>query len=262
MSVALDDIVRAIETIAPPCLAYDWDNTGLLLRCAGRVHNVLIALDVTQTVIDEAVAFDCDMILCHHPLIFTPVTSLSCNITTDALLMRLIKSGVSLYAAHTSYDRAKGGINDGLAEKLGLCRIETVSGCGEDLMRTGHLTEPCGKEPFLDRVKQALGIKTLKISGTSCDIIDKVAVIGGSGGEFVTAAKTHGAQALITGEAKHHHFIDARFQGLLLVEAGHFATEIGFTHDVFISLQSCLNELQLDLGLRKANCEKAPYEYC
>lgn len=261
MPVAIDDFVRIIEKAAPQSLALDWDNMGLLVRCDDKIRRVLIALDVTHAVIDEAIENNCDMILAHHPVIFEPIKSISCKDTQGSFLMRLIKEGISLYAAHTSYDIAKGGINDILCQKLGLTGIETVKIDEIDFLRTGYLTQACDKEKLVNHVKKAFGIKCLKISQINCGIIDKVAVVGGSGGDFIISAKKAGAKVLITGEAKHHHYIEAEAQGVLLIEAGHFNTERYFTQEIFLSLQSCLNDVQLPLDLRKAKFEKAPYEY-
>lgn len=261
MPVGIDHVVTMIESIAPRELAYDWDNSGLLLRCGNTVRSMLITLDVTQAVVDEAIASKCDMILAHHPAIFEPMRALSVDRPADALIMRLIKSGISLYAAHTSYDRAPGGMNDVLAQRLGLCDIAVVGGSGEELMRTGYLSQPMSRTAFLDHIKKALGIKYLKTSRCVCDTISGVAVVGGSGGSFLAAAKEAGVDALITGEAKHHHFIEAESMGVLLAEAGHYDTERWFVDDVFMSLQARVNEVQLDLGLKKAVAETTPYVY-
>jgi dinuclear metal center YbgI/SA1388 family protein len=261
VSVAMDDFVRIVETVAPRSLAYEWDNSGLLLRLSDHVYSVLLTLDVTQATVDEAAELGCDMILTHHPTIFAPIKYLNYHQTTDALMISLVKAGISLYAAHTSYDRANGGMGDILSKQLGLYGIETVSDDGEDLMRTGFLPLPCGKDELADHIKTALGIRQLRISKTNCDTIHKLAVVGGSGGDFIAAAKKAGAKALITGEAKHHHFLEAAAQGVLLAEAGHFDTERYFVDAIFISLQSCLNEVQLSLDLKKSKCMQAPYEY-
>lgn len=261
MSAAMNDIVKAIETIAPPELAYEWDNTGLLLRCGDDVNRVLITLDVTDAVVGEAENRRCDMILSHHPLLFEAVKRFDCRRTKDAVLIRLIRSGISLYSAHTSFDRASGGINDALAERLGLGGVEVLPGFGEGLVRTGRFEKPLDIEEVTNRVKRALGIAALKVSQTDIAAIERVAVVGGSGGDFIAAAKKAGAQALITGEAKHHHFLDAQAQGVLLVEAGHFDTERCFVEQVFMSLQSRLDELQLNVELLKANSVQSPYKY-
>ena len=94
MSVAIEEVVSIIEELAPKDLAFDWDNTGLAVRCSDSVSNLLIALDATQEVIDEAVARGCDMILSHHPLLMPPLESLSANKYVDSLVMSLVKNDI------------------------------------------------------------------------------------------------------------------------------------------------------------------------
>jgi dinuclear metal center YbgI/SA1388 family protein len=175
--------------------------------------------------------------------------------------MALIRANISLYAAHTTFDRAQGGINDALAQSLGLIGVSTASGAGEGLMRVGELAQALDRAEMIAHVKKALALSAVRVSVTDCGLISRVAVVSGSGGDFVAAAKSAGAQALITGEVKHHHFIEAAQVGLLLVEAGHFHTECAFADLLYMSLQSSLNEVQLDLGLIKAENDKAPNAY-
>jgi GTP cyclohydrolase I len=260
MSVDIDVLVSAIEEFAPPGLAYEWDNTGLLLRCADKVSRALVTLDVTGNVIDEAEKKGCDIIFSHHPLIFQPIRKLSFSKTPDSLIMRLMQKGISLYSAHTSFDKAAGGMGDVLAKKLELKRIEAVPYKGDDLMRTGFLKKPLSREQLIDYVKRAFEIKYLQASLNSIGLIEKVAVVGGSGGDFIEAAIESGAQAFITGEAKYGCFLEADEMGLLLLAAGHFETECIFIEEAFMSLQSRLNELQLNLDLIKAESAHAPYE--
>ncbi len=261
MPVKTDDLISVIESIAPPSLAYEWDNSGMQIRCSDEINRVLIAFDVTTEIAAEAKEKSCDMIVSHHPLFFESLKSMDCGNATHATAMQLIKHGISVYSAHTPYDRAEGGIGDALASRLGLEAICTVSGGGEGLMRTGILSRPMRKGEFLEYIKKTLNVKTLRVSKSDIDTVKKAAVIGGSGGGFSTVAKNAGAQALVTGEAKHHHFIEAVETGVLLVEAGHFETERHFTPEVFISLQSRINALQLDVEIIKAQSVHPLYEY-
>ena len=157
MSAAIKEVVSMIESIAPPQLAYDWDNSGLLIKCSDRVSRMLITLDVTPLTVEEAVQNGCDMILSHHPLIFSEIRTLSIDEYTDAIVMQLVKHGISLYSSHTSFDRARGGLNDILAEKLGLTDIETIQGPGEGLMRIGRLKKHNSRDELIDTVKRTLG---------------------------------------------------------------------------------------------------------
>ncbi len=260
MAVAIEDVVAMIEALAPKELAFEWDNTGLAVRCSDTVSTLLIALDATNEVIDEAVEIGADMILSHHPLLMPPIESLSAKKYVESLVMRLVKNGISLYCAHTSYDKAAGGINDILAAKLRLKDVTVVGGDGEDLMRVGKMSVPCIASELFDYVKQALGVSRLKVSDVSVGQIRKVAVVGGSGGDLVQAAKNAGAQALITGEAKHSHHLVAKGIGVMLIEAGHFETEQFFVEEIFCGLQARANEVQLHLGLKKAKSVGAPYK--
>lgn len=258
MSVTMDEFVNLVEEIAPRSLAYEWDNTGLLLRCGDSVSNVMICLDVTKAIADEAAERGCDTILSHHPLLFSPVKSLDCAQANEGVLMQLVKNGISLYAAHTSFDLALGGVNDVLAELLGLTEVQTAGEGG--IMRIGSLPQPCSKAALIARVKSVLGIEHVRLTRGFEGEISRVAVVGGSGGEYAAAAKKAGAQALLTGEAKHHHWIEAASIGMLIIEAGHFDTERCFADAIFGRLQARANALQLQLGFKKAECMQAPCE--
>lgn len=258
MSAAMKDVIDLIEYVAPRELQYDWDNSGLIVKCSDSVDNILIALDVTEEVIEEAIESGCDMILTHHPLIFTAIKSLSKDEYPSSLVMELIKNNISLYSAHTSYDRAQGGMNDMLAQMLGLTNLKTVGGIGEDLMRIGEFETAVSANELAQIVKDKLEC-VVKISDDKCANIKTVAVIGGSGADFVYAAKQQGADALVTGEAKHNNLLEAKDLGILLVDAGHYGTEQIFANNIFSGLQSRLDEVQLHLGFKIASSVCAPY---
>lgn len=261
MPVKVNELINVIESIAPPELAYEWDNSGVQIACSEEISGVLVTLDITAETVSEAKQKNCDMIVSHHPLFFESVRSIDYNYPGHAVAIELIKYGISVYSAHTSYDRAAGGVGDILALKLGLEDIIAEPCGGEGLMRTGTLSKAMGKGEFIEHIKRALTVKTLRVSKTEVGTIKNVAVVGGSGGNFNRAAKDAGAQALVTGEAKHHHFIEAAANGVLLVEAGHFETERYFADEVFMSLQSRVNALQLDVKVIKADSVHPLYEY-
>lgn len=258
MSVTMDEFVNLVEEIAPRSLAYDWDNTGLLLRCSDTVNNVLVCLDVTPEIADEAVSCGCDIILAHHPLLFTPVKSLDFAHATQGVLMQLVRNGISLYAAHTSFDIAPGGMGEALAELLGLTEVQTAG--EEGLIRIGSLPEPSAGAELVEYVKKSLGIPHVRVSSGFEAKISRVAVVGGSGGEYAAEAYRAGARALVTGEVRHHQWIEARALGIFIIEAGHYDTERCFVDAIFGRLQSRANALQLHLGLKRAECMQAPYE--
>lgn len=259
MAVAIEKFVELIESVAPKELALDWDNSGLLIKCKETINSVLITLDVTPEIMKEAVERGCDMILSHHPLIFSAMKKIDNDDCTGALVMEFIRNGISLYCAHTSFDRARGGMGDALAEKLGLCDTKAPQGSEDDYMRVGKLKESLSGKEFAEVVKQRLECSILKVSDENFGAVENVAVAGGSGGELLAQAKKMGAEALVTGEAKHHQYLEARGLEILLIEAGHFETEQLFAKQIFSSLQSRLNEVQLHLDLKTAKHVSAPY---
>lgn len=256
--MTMEQFVALVEEAAPRGLAYDWDNTGLLLRCGDTVSRALVCLDATDAVAEEAISRGCDMILAHHPLLFTAVKSLDVAQPVQGVAMKLIRHGISLYAAHTSFDIAEGGVNDALAALL---KLTDVLPAGEEgLMRVGALPQGCTASEFTDRVKAALGVSRVRVSAGFEGEILRVALVGGSGGEYVPQAKKAGAQALLTGEVKHHHWLEAQSLGVCLVEAGHFETERCFVDTIFRRLQSRSNALQYPVDLVKAECMQVPCE--
>ncbi len=259
MSAAIKEVVSIIESIAPLQQAYEWDNSGLQIKCSERVNNILITLDVTPQTVAEAIENDCDMILSHHPLIFSAMKSVDIDEYTDSIVMQLIKNGISLYCAHTSFDRTPGGLNDVLAQELGLADIETIEGAGEGLLRIGRLEKRLSVSELAGRVKETLSCSHVILTDVDPGGIEMVGVIGGSGGDFAAAAKKHGAQALITGEAKHSHHLEAKGLGILIVEAGHYTTEKLFSKVLLSGLQLGIDEVQLHLGLKSSDQSGAPY---
>ena len=259
MSAAIKEVVSIIESIAPLQNAYEWDNSGLQIKCSERVSNILITLDVTPHTVKEAIENGCDMILSHHPLIFAAMKSADMDKYTDSIAMQLIKNDISLYCAHTSFDRAQGGLNDALAQSLGLLDIVTIEEQGEGLLRIGRLEKLLNPKELAGRVKEALSCRYVCLTDVDPGKIEMVGVIGGSGGDFAAAAKEHGAQALITGEAKHSHHLEAKGLGILIVEAGHYDTEKLFSKVLLSGLQLRIDEVQLHLGLKLSKQSGAPY---
>ncbi len=259
MSAAIKEVVSIIESIAPLRDAYEWDNSGLQIKCAERVNNMLITLDVTPQTVAEAKENGCDMILSHHPLIFDEMKSVDIDAYTDSIVMQLIKNDISLYCAHTSFDRAQGGLNDELAQSLGLLDIETIQEQGEGVLRIGRLEKFLSAAELADRVKETLLCSHVCLTDVDPGKIEMVGVVGGSGGDFAAAAKVHGAQALITGEAKHSHHLEAKGLGILIVEAGHYDTEKLFSKVLLSGLQLRIDEVQLHLGLKLSKQSGAPY---
>lgn len=209
-----------INSFAPFDTQEDFDNAGFLVGDGERnVTRALIALDATKEVIQQAIELKAELIITHHPIIFHPLKKLM----ADSPVYLLAQHGISVISAHTNLDKAKGGVNDVLAEKLGLQQVSLLEG-GEEMGRIGELSHPMEPDSFAQYVKQALDANGLRYTVGNRPV-QKVAVLGGGGDFALYPAMEAGADALVTGEAKHHILLDAHSSGFTFVDAGHFDTE-------------------------------------
>ena len=197
-----------------------YDNSGLLVgHPSNEVTGIHFALDVTNNVIDEAIAHGANLIVTHHPMMFSPIKRLVETDYQARLLCRLIREGISLISAHTNLDQAAGGINDVLAQRIGLTDIQ-----GEGFVRVGTLPSPMTAGELAASISAALG-DVVRVMGDASARVEKVGMCSGSGADEWPAAAAMGAQAFLTGEAKHHIALEAADRGVVLLEAGHHATE-------------------------------------
>lgn len=230
----LQQICRFMEQWAPPALAEEWDNPGLLVDAGSLVRRVLVTLDITSAVVEEAHRLGCQLVVSHHPVIFKPVRRLQ---SADAAFL-LARYGISALCAHTNLDAAEGGVNDVLAGLLELEDVQPLEGLGRvgdrDSISPAQLAEQVGKLLNTPVLLADAGLP-----------ITRVAVVGGSGGEFFEAAARAGAQCLVTGEASHHHGLDALEQGVSVIVAGHFATEWPIVPEMARRLRQAFGELEV-----------------
>ena len=204
--------------LAPFSTSAPWDNTGLLVGNENsEVKRVMLSLDVTGDVIDEAKKNNVDLVITHHPLIFEGVKS----VTSDTLLYKAVSSGISFISSHTCLDIAKDGVNDCLANAVGLKNITSIE--EEPFLKFGEIEEKT-EEEFVSLLKEKLSCNVLYNS--TGKKIKKVAFCSGSGGDLWGLSKEKGADALLTGEAKYHEFLDAAFNNITIFACGHFETEI------------------------------------
>ena len=231
------EIVQVIEAAYPREAALDFDNVGLLAgRAEKEVKRVYIALDATDAVIDRAVEAGADMLITHHPLIFSPLKKVTDEDFVSRRVVKLIQNDISYYAMHTNYDVL--GMAE-LAEKiLGIRDSEVLDitmekdGKPEGIGRIGELEKPMTLEECCVYVKHKLNLGSLKVFGDMQAEVSRLAISPGSGKTAIAAAIAKGADVLVTGDIGHHDGLDAVEQGLAVIDAGHYGTEYIFIDDM------------------------------
>ena len=250
--MTVQDIFNFIDGLAPYETQDSFDNSGLLVGDpAWEVRGIHVAMDVTSSVLDEAIAKGANLIVTHHPMMFAARKRLVETDSEAKLLCRMIRHEIALIAAHTNLDQAPGGINDVLARVIGLQEIT-----GEGHVRIGTLPAPMTAEDFARQAGEALGA-VVRLMGRPDRIIRRVAVTSGAGSESVRDALALGAEAFLTGEAKHHHALEAVESGMVVLEAGHHATEEPGIFALADALQNHLNALQYKIHVSKSTAR--PY---
>ena len=226
----LIDVLDVLEKVAPAQFAESWDNPGLQVGYYSQeVRKIFFALDPTLKALRSACKRKAQVLLTHHPLIFTPLSRIDISEYPGNVILEAAKSGVSVVAAHTNLDVARGGINDVLGNLLNLHNMEVlkeITGIdGVGLGRIGDLSEPVKLSDAEEFIMRILGNRNLKVVGQGNAEIHRVAVIGGSGGSLVSLASEKGADLLLTGDVSHHHALEAESLGIALIDGGHFYTE-------------------------------------
>lgn len=216
------NLYDALCRIAPPELQLSFDNAGFLVgQAEAEVSTVLLSLDITGEVIDEARKLGAQLIVSHHPVIFHPLHSVTSE-GEGTLVYRLIESRIAAICMHTNLDIAQGGVNDMLLEKLGAACLDTLDedGCG----RVGQLSKPMSMPVFLAFCKERLHVNALRYVDAG-KAVKRLAVMGGAGGDAVRCALAKGCDTYVTADLKYHQFLDAAELGLNLIDADHFCTE-------------------------------------
>ena len=233
------DIYSYISEKYPRTLSSSWDNDGLMVcpNIDKEAKKVLISLDVTAKVAEYAKENGFDLILSHHPLVFKPIRQLSCESPNSEVATNLFSSGISVMSFHTRYDAGEGGMNDVLAEKLGL-RVTGSFGPEGDVQ--GRLCELDKTIPFTslcNMVKDRLGSPNMFVVPWKKEV-KKVAILGGGGGSYIESAARAGADAFITGSVSYNSLLDADQIGISVIAAGHYYTEVVFC-DAMTKLLAC-----------------------
>ena len=236
MQHKVKDVMAVIEEFAPLALQEKWDNSGLCIgSLEDKVSSVLLGLDCTPELVDEAIACGADMIVTHHPLIFSGLKKISAEDLVGEAVVKAIRAGISVYAAHTSADKVIAGVSGAMAARLGLknVRILDEDGEGTGLGVVGNLPEPMTAQDALELVKERFALKVVKSSKPVGCKIERVAMCGGSGGSLIGAARAAGAQLYISGDISYHNFFTP--EGFMIMDIGHYESEIEIV-DILFSL--------------------------
>ena len=220
------DITNVIEAFAPLSIQESWDNSGLCIGSPeSEVTSVLLGLDCTPELVDEAIACGADMIITHHPLIFSGLKKISPDDMIGETVMKAIAAGISIYAAHTNSDKVLAGVSGAMAARLGLVNVTILDedGDGTGLGVVGDLPEPMSSEEAIAFVKERFALKAMRTSRPIDGQISRIAMCGGSGGSLIGTAVRSGAQLYISGDISYHNFFTRK--GFMIMDIGHYESE-------------------------------------
>lgn len=226
----IKEVIAALEQFAPLPLQEGFDNAGLQVGLTeAEVSGALLCLDVTETIVDEALKRGCNLIVSHHPLIFHPLKSLTGMTMVERCVMKAIKNDIVIASMHTNLDNAQGGVNHKMAQKMGLTGVEfmsekTVEGivCGSGVV--GTLPQPMLSADFLGMLKERFGVKCVQCNQPLQRKIERVAICGGAGAFLLDEALQLKADAFVTGEMHYHEFFGHE-QQIQIAVIGHYQSE-------------------------------------
>ncbi|MCX5875762.1 MAG: Nif3-like dinuclear metal center hexameric protein [Deltaproteobacteria bacterium] len=222
-------LLSILNSIAPFAMAESWDNVGLMVGDPDQqVNGILIALDPTEALIQEALSQNLNTILTHHPLIFHPLKTISGNTPMGRMLKTALGHDLALIACHSNLDLVAAGVSNALAERLGLHNTKPLTAAPDQSSgfgKIGTLPAPLSSDQFVSHLLTALAAPGIQIAGTLPETIHTVALCGGSGSELAETAWSMGAQVYITGEVKHSVARWAEDAGFCVIDAGHYPTE-------------------------------------
>ena len=238
----VSDVRELVGGIAPFELAEEWDNVGLLFGHAqAEVTRVLVALDLTQGVLDEARALGAQLIVTHHPIMFSARKRVTDEDREGRLMLGMAEAGIAHIAAHTNLDAAPGGVNDTLMAAMGAVNLT-----GEGCVRAGDLPQGTTLGALAALAERRL-CGPVRVYGDRETVVRRLGCCSGAGGSEIAEAKALGADCFITGEVRHHEALDAVDGGVCVLEAGHFETENPVCEVLAGALQNAADALQYKL---------------
>ncbi len=266
MEITITQLLDCLDEIAPFAIAEPWDNVGLIVGNRSRpVRSILIGLDPTNRLIDEAVAKGADTIITHHPAIFKPIPAIDTADPAGRFLEHALINRINIIACHTNFDSTFRGVNDALAELLQLDQLEPLLPLGSEGVgmsgsgRVGRYVPGRKRDVFVQLLLDALEIDTVQMAGELPEIISTVALCGGSGSDFAETARRRGADVYISAEIKHNVGRWAEEIGFCIVDGSHYATEKPAVKLMASRLRSESGERGWSLDIYETQTETHPF---
>lgn len=258
----ISEIAEAIERFAPLALQESYDNSGLVVgRPDDEVHKALLAVDVTEEVMDEAESEGCDIIITHHPIIFHALKRFNSGSCTERCVERAIRKGIALYACHTNLDSTPQGMSWRLASMLGVGQLQVLqpspSGEGAGFGVVGELPEAMPTLDFLRRVADVTGAEVVRYSDIANPLVHRVAVCTGAGASLIADAARAGADLYVTADLKYNDFTPFGRGGLTVADIGHFESEYCAIRILFEVLSKNL----ITFAVRESRHSRNPVNY-
>lgn len=249
--IRVHDIYDYLDRRFPFSLQMDYDNSGFLVGNPNNiVSGILLSLDITEDVLNEALERGCNLLVSHHPVIFNGLNCLTSDDSKSNLVYKLCRNDISVISLHTCLDVACGGVNDVLIRLLG---VESAEYFDKDCLgRCGNLINPVDFQSFLLQIKTTLNNDGLRYYSADRPVF-KIAVVGGAGGNYLREAFESGCDTFISSDIKYHQFLEAKSLGINIVDADHFCTE----NPVMYSLLSVLSEEYVNLSICVSENHKA-----
>ncbi len=268
MTLQVKDLLEGINGFAPFGLAESWDNVGLLIGRPDReVHSLLLGLDPTLSLLEEALSRGADTLITHHPCIFHPLSSVNTATPTGAFLEKALEQKINVIACHTNLDSAVEGVSDALAERLGLNGLRPLHAMdfpgmnGVGLGRRGSFPVPLSFPDFLKRVFDVLGVDTVQVAGPAPKEVKTIALCGGSGSEFAEDALRSGADLYLSAEIKHSTARWAEESGFCIIDGTHYGTEQPAVALLADKLESLAQEKGWELKIFQAESERPAFVF-
>ncbi|MCQ2342785.1 MAG: Nif3-like dinuclear metal center hexameric protein [Paludibacteraceae bacterium] len=245
----LNELINTIESVAPTKWQEEWDNSGLQVGDRNAdISAALLTIDVTESVVDEAIEKHCDLIISHHPLLFHGLKAITGETPQARIVTKAIRHGIAIYSAHTNMDSYLHGVSGRMAEQLGIRQYRILVDGGQCTMHDdasahtdkhglgviGQLPQPLPFDQLLQLVKTTFGAPAIRYTQPTHQQVQTIALCGGAGAEFIDNAIAQGADVYITADIKYHDFCNAAGQ-IALIDLDHWVSE-HFTRDIFKEL--------------------------